>query len=70
MPQKHASQSPSPVQVQKFLGGLDYPVAKRDLVKKAKKEGADADTLKFLEQLPDQEYDSPIAVSREFSKLH
>lgn len=65
----HHGETPNPVQVQKFLGGLDYPVGKRQIVDKAKQEGADDKVLKALEQIADREYDSPTAVSREVGKL-
>lgn len=63
-------QSPNPVQVQKFLGGLDYPAGKHDILEKAKQEGADENVMQALEQIPDQDYASPVAVSREVGKLH
>ncbi|WP_263770084.1 DUF2795 domain-containing protein [Propionivibrio soli] len=68
MPEK--SQTPNPIEVQKFLGGLDYPTGKEDILQKAKSEGADDNVMQALEQIPDQEYASPIAVSREVGKLH
>lgn len=68
MPQKQST--PNPVQIQKFLGGLDYPVGKQEIVDKARQEGADQDVLETLEHLPDQEYSSPVAISREVGKLH
>lgn len=60
---------PNPVQVQKFLGGLDYPVGKKDIVERARSEGADENVMNALERIPDREYDSPTAVSREVGKL-
>lgn len=60
---------PNPVQIQKFLGGLDYPVGKKDLVDRARDEGADANVMDALERIPDREYDSPTAASREVGKL-
>ncbi len=45
----------NPVQVQKFLGGLDYPANKEDLVKRAEQEGADENVSSTLERLPDQD---------------
>lgn len=68
MTQKH--EAPNAIQVQKFLGGLDYPVGKEDLLERAKQEGADDNILKILEKIPEREYASPIAVSREVSKIH
>lgn len=61
--------APNPIQVQKFLGGLDYPVNKQDIIAKAKQEGADRNVLDALERIPEQEYASPIAISREVGKL-
>ena len=54
----------NPVQVQKFLGGLDYPVSKQDLLKHAEQEGADENVRSTLEQIPDQKYETPADVSQ------
>jgi hypothetical protein len=61
------AETPNPIQVQKFLGGLDYPVSKDTIVETAKKNGADKDVLDALEGLPDREYDAPTAVSKAIS---
>ncbi len=45
----------NPVQVQKFLGGLDYPANKEDLMKRAEQEDADENVSSTLERLPDQD---------------
>lgn len=68
MPQKHST--PNPVQIQKYLGGLDYPTDKQTILDKAREEGADQNVMEALEHLPDQEYGSPVAISREVGKLH
>ena len=54
----------NPVHVQKFLGGLDYPASKEDLMKRAEQEGADQELRSILEQLPDQNYETPADVSK------
>ena len=59
----------NPVQVQKFLGGLDYPASKQDLIKRAEQEGADEDVRSTLEQLPGQEYETPADVSKAIGEL-
>lgn len=59
--------TPNPIQVQKFLGGIDYPATRDELVAKAKDSGADADVVKALEGLPERDYDSPTAVSSAIS---
>ncbi|MGA0568093.1 DUF2795 domain-containing protein [Rathayibacter sp. KR2-224] len=55
--------SPNPIQVQKFLGGVDYPASKDTIVSKAEQEGADDNVLDALRGIPDREYDGPTAVS-------
>lgn len=56
----------SPIEVQKALKDIDYPVHKKDLIQHAKKHGADEDVMEVLKGLPDKEYNSPIEVSEEF----
>lgn len=60
---------PNPVQMQKFLGGLDYPVKRADLIERARAGGADENTLGALLRIPDREYDSPVSVSKEVGDL-
>ncbi|MEZ2391737.1 DUF2795 domain-containing protein [bacterium RCC_150] len=55
--------TPNPIQIQKFLGGVDYPSDRDTLLSKAKDSGADANVIKALESLPEREYDGPTAVS-------
>jgi hypothetical protein len=59
----------NPIQVQKYLKGLKYPVAKQDLIKTAKKEGADENIMSALQRLPDQSYEAPTAVTKALGKL-
>ncbi|NHC13631.1 DUF2795 domain-containing protein [Motilibacter sp. E257] len=54
--------------MQKFLGGVDYPASKDDLVKHAESKGADDDVLEGLRAIEDRTYDGPNAVSAAFSK--
>lgn len=53
----------NPIQLQKHLKGVDYPASKEELIEHAKQQGADDNAISVLEQLPDQEYDSPTDVS-------
>jgi hypothetical protein len=55
--------SPNPIQVQKFLGGIDYPASKDDILRSAQDSGADDEVLDVLRGIPDREYDGPTAVS-------
>ncbi len=56
----------SPVEVQKTLKNIDYPVMKQDLIEHAKKHGASSDVLEDLENLPEKEYTNAADVSKEF----
>jgi hypothetical protein len=58
----------NPVQVQKYLGGIDYPADKRTVVETARSHGADRDVQQTLESLPDQEFKSPNDVSEAIGK--
>jgi hypothetical protein len=56
----------SPIEVQKSLKGIDYPVHKKDLIQHAKKLGGSDKVLEALESLPDKEYTTAADVSKEF----
>lgn len=62
------SDAPNPIEVQKALGGVDYPAKKDDLVNNAEQSGADESVLAALRDIPDKEYDSPAEVSKEVAK--
>jgi Protein of unknown function (DUF2795) len=54
----------NPIQLQKHLKGVDYPATKEDLINHARQQGADQDLLSDLEQIPDQEYETPTEVNK------
>ncbi|GAA4529737.1 MULTISPECIES: DUF2795 domain-containing protein [Nonomuraea] len=60
--------APNPIQLQKHLKGVDYPASKADLLEAARKHGADQDTMRALEAMPDREYDGPNAVSQAITR--
>jgi Protein of unknown function (DUF2795) len=57
----------NPIQIQKYLSGVDYPVTKEQLLEKARDNGAGEDVLSALEKLPERDYNGPNAVSAEVS---
>jgi hypothetical protein len=59
----------NPIQVQKYLKGVDYPASKDDIVRTAEEQGADEDIRATLDRLPDQEYETPADVSEAIGKL-
>jgi uncharacterized protein DUF2795 len=54
----------TPIQVQTYLKGVDYPTGKHGLLARAQAAGADGSVLETLTHLPEQRYASPIEVSR------
>ena len=54
----------SPIDIQKALGGIDYPAKKDDVVKHAESNGGGDDVLEALRGIDDGEYDTPAAVSK------
>lgn len=59
----------NPIQVQKFLGGMDYPASKDEIVDHAKSKGADENVMDVLEQLPEDDYQTPADVSKAIGKI-
>jgi len=60
---------PSPVQVWKFLPGIDYPSHKRTLAEATRREGADQKVLPALDRLPETMSNSPNGVLEQMGKL-
>nr|WP_315393645.1 DUF2795 domain-containing protein [uncultured Duganella sp.] len=56
----------NPVQIQKYLKGVDYPTNKRTLIDTARQQGADDSVCASLEQLPDEQFQTPADVSAAF----
>ncbi len=59
----------NPIQVQKFLKGIDYPATKQALLRTAEEQGADDNARATLERLPDLEFNSPNDVSEAIGDL-
>ena len=59
----------NPIQIQKYLKGVDYPASKQALLEKAKSMGADENVCQSLEQLPDESFQTPADVSQAFGRL-
>ena len=59
----------NPIELQKYLKGMNYPAGKQDLVNHAQNNGADDDTISMLEQLPDQQYETAADVSKEIGNI-
>jgi hypothetical protein len=59
----------NPVQVQKYLGGIDYPADKDQLLKRAQEKGADDNVVQTLKNLPMDRFNSPNDVSEAIGKM-
>ncbi|HYD62025.1 MAG TPA: DUF4142 domain-containing protein [Noviherbaspirillum sp.] len=59
----------NPIQIQKFLKGVDYPASKQALIENAKNLGADENVCASLEQLPDEDFQTPADVSQAFGAM-
>ncbi|WP_222266352.1 DUF2795 domain-containing protein [Modestobacter marinus] len=53
----------SPIDIQKALGGIDYPATKEQIVKHAEDHGGGKDVLDALKKIEDREYEGPSGVS-------
>ncbi|MFC6065520.1 DUF2795 domain-containing protein [Streptomyces ochraceiscleroticus] len=58
----------NPIEMQKCLGGVNYPASKDEIMRQAEQHGASKDIMGALKKLPESDYDSPAAVSREVGK--
>lgn len=56
----------NPIQIQKYLKGVDYPASREQLIENAKRLGADDNICASLEQLPDEDFQTPADVSQAF----
>lgn len=59
----------NPVQVERFLSGMDYPASKNDLVNYASSQGADDNVINTLEQMPGDNFNSVKDVSRAIGEI-
>lgn len=57
------------IDVQKYLKGVDYPANKEAILSRAEESGADDDVREALEGLPDEEFETPAAVSKALGGL-
>jgi hypothetical protein len=55
-------------EVQKALGGINYPATKDQLIERARANNAGTDVLAVLEDIPDGEYGGPNEISKAVAK--
>ncbi|MDQ4099082.1 MAG: DUF2795 domain-containing protein [Chloroflexota bacterium] len=59
----------SPTEVDTYLSGINYPATKQDLLDEADAQAAREDFRAALAQIPDEQYDSPTAVSEALAQV-
>lgn len=59
----------NPIQLEKYLKGMDYPASKADILKHAEQNGADENAKAALQQLPDKTYDGPTGISKAIGQI-
>jgi hypothetical protein len=59
----------NPIQLQKYLKGMDYPASKQELIAHAEQQGADENVRATLEQLPDEQFQTPADVSQAIGQI-
>ncbi|MBN9543411.1 MAG: DUF2795 domain-containing protein [Alphaproteobacteria bacterium] len=61
--------SVNPIEVEKFLKGMDYPADKNAITNKAKENGASAEIIDALNKIEEGEYNSPTEVNEALSDV-
>jgi Protein of unknown function (DUF2795) len=60
----------SPIEVEKYLKGEDYPAKKEELVRHAQEQGAPSEVLQALKKLPEQKmFQKPTDVVKAISEM-
>jgi hypothetical protein len=58
----------SPANVTRFLKGIDFPAQKKDLIQQARKNQADQDAMKLIQNMEEREYDSMADVMKVYGQ--
>lgn len=59
----------SPADIEQHLSGVDYPAQKQELKQHAQNQDAPREVVDVLDQMPDQEYNSPADVAQGVGKV-
>ena len=58
----------NPIELQKALKGVDYPASKEDLMRHVEEHGGNEEVRQAIENLPDEEFQTPAGVSQAVAK--
>ena len=59
----------SPIRIQEYLAGIEYPATKDQLISHAREHEAPEAVIAFMERLPKRNYRSATEVSQEAGKI-
>lgn len=62
--------SVNPVQIEKYLRGVDFPAGKNDVIQCAEDNEAPDEVLSALNRLGDYQYNSPVDITKEVGRWH
>ncbi|MDQ3539905.1 MAG: DUF2795 domain-containing protein [Chloroflexota bacterium] len=60
----------NPIELQKHLKGMSYPASKQDVIDKAKENGADQELQSMLENLSDDQFQTPADVNKAIGDIN
>lgn len=66
---EHEGEGVSPIAVERYLKGIDFPATKDDLIQHAQENDAPNDVLGALDRFDDRPYSSVADIAREVSKV-
>lgn len=59
----------NPIEVEKYLKGMDYPAKKEDLIKHAQQQRAPQEVLETLKQVPNETFRKPTDVAKAIGEM-
>ena len=60
----------NPSELERSLKGTEYPASRNDLQEQADENGATQQVMDFLESIPEQDYATPVQVTKQISEDH
>jgi hypothetical protein len=60
----------SAAELEKYLKGVDFPASKDDLIENARANGAPEDVIDMISDLSEDNFNSPIDLSKAFGESH
>ncbi len=60
----------SAAELEKYLKGVDFPASKDNLIEKARANGAPEEVIDMINDLSEDNFNSPIDVSKAFGESH